>query len=76
MTESSEEESVARGAQRQNGARTRTRRRPRHDNDGIIPVLARTVREVESEVQRGRALPSIRTKFQVVGFSCARNGPA
>ncbi|MGB3828484.1 MAG: DEAD/DEAH box helicase [Ornithinimicrobium sp.] len=59
---------MARGAQRQNGARTRTRRRPRQDNDGIIPVLAMTVREVESEVQRGRVLPSIRTKFQVVGL--------
>ncbi|HKJ10957.1 MAG TPA: DEAD/DEAH box helicase [Ornithinimicrobium sp.] len=59
---------MARGAQRQNGARTRTRGRPRQDNDGIIPVLARTVREVESEVQRGRVLPSIRTKFQVVGL--------
>lgn len=59
---------MARGAQRQNGARTRTRRRPRQDNDGIIPVLARTVREVESEVQRGRVLPSIRAKFQVVGL--------
>src|SRR5690606_37357265 len=79
MTDRSEEESVARGAQRpngartrqngartrQNGARARTQRRPRRDNDGIIPVLAQVVREVETEVQRGHALPSIRTKFQV-----------
>ncbi len=59
---------MARGAQRQNDARTRTQRRPRRDNDGLIPVLAKTVREVESEVQRGRSLPSIRTKFQVVAL--------
>ncbi|GGK76556.1 DEAD/DEAH box helicase [Ornithinimicrobium pekingense] len=59
---------MARGAQRHNGSRTRARRRPRHDNDGIIPVLARVVREVESAVQRGRAQPSTRTKFQVVGL--------
>ena len=42
---------------------------PAHrDNDGIIPVLARTVREVEAAVQRGRVLPSVRTKFQVVAL--------
>lgn len=64
----SEEEHVARGAQRQNGARTRTQRRPRHDNDGIIPVLAQVVREVESTVQRGRSVPATRTKFQVVAL--------
>jgi superfamily II DNA or RNA helicase len=58
---------VARGAQ--NGGRaSRGQRRPRHDNDGIIPVLARVVREVESAVQRGRATPSTRTKFQVVAL--------
>lgn len=42
---------MARGAQRQKGARTRPQRRPRNDNDGIIPVLAQVVREVESAVQ-------------------------
>ena len=59
---------MARGAQRQKGARTRPQRRPRNDNDGIIPVLAQVVREVESAVQRGRVRPSIRTKFQVVAL--------
>lgn len=59
---------MARGAQRQNGARARTQRRPRHDNDGIIHVLAKVVREVESAVQGGRSVPSIRTKFQVVAL--------
>ncbi len=59
---------MARGAQRHHGARTRPQRRPRHDNDGIIQVLAKVVREVESAVQRGRALPSVRAKFQVVAL--------
>jgi SNF2 family DNA or RNA helicase len=68
MTDRSEEESVARGAQRRSGARTRTQRRPRHANDDLIQVLAKVVREVESAVQRGSALPSTRTKFQVVAL--------
>ncbi len=38
------------------------------DNVGIIPVLARTVREVEAAAERGRVLPSVRTKFQVVAM--------
>jgi hypothetical protein len=40
----------------------------RLDNDGIIPVLARGVREVEAAVQRGHVMPSVRTKFQVVAL--------
>jgi hypothetical protein len=67
-----EEESVAQRGQRQSGAtRTapRSRRRPRDlDNEGIIPVLARAVREVESGTERGPAQPSTRTKFQVVAL--------
>ena len=63
---------MARGAQRQSGARRtpargQRRARPR-DNDGIIPVLARAVREVETAVQRGSVMPSVRTKFQVVAL--------
>ena len=38
------------------------------DNDGILPVLARAVREVETAVQRGPVMPSVRTKFQVVAL--------
>ncbi len=38
------------------------------DNDGIIPVLARAVREVEAGVERGRVRPAVRTKFQVVAL--------
>jgi len=63
---------LARRGQRQSGA-TRTaprdRRRVRDgDNEGILPVLAREVRDVEAGTQRGRATPSIRTKFQVVAL--------
>jgi superfamily II DNA or RNA helicase len=33
-----------------------------------MPVLARTVREVEAAAERGRRVPSVRTKFQVVAL--------
>ncbi|MFC4783858.1 DEAD/DEAH box helicase [Nocardioides sp. MAHUQ-72] len=63
---------MARRGQRQSGARrgtTSTQRRGRNvDNDGIIPVLARAVREVETAVERGQIRPSVRTKFQVVAM--------
>jgi hypothetical protein len=51
---------------RRASGRTRQGRRTRHqDNVGLIPVLAKAVREVESGVQRGR---SERTRFQVVAL--------
>ena len=63
---------MARRGQRQPAARRtapRNQRRVRErGNDGIMPVLARTVREVEAAVQRGRVMPSVRTKFQVVAL--------
>jgi hypothetical protein len=66
------EESVARRGQRRAGAtRTapRNQRRGRNlDNEGIIPVLARAVREVEHEVQRGAVSRPGRTKFQVIAL--------
>ena len=63
---------MARRGQRRRVARPpapheRQRREPR-DNDGIIPVLARVVREVEADVRRGVARSSVRTKFQVVAL--------
>ena len=63
---------MARRGQRQSGG-TRTaprgQRRARDlDNEGIIPVLARAVREVEAGAQRGPVRPSGRTKFQVVAL--------
>ena len=63
---------MARRGTRQQGARRtapRNRRRVRDlDNEGIIPVLARAVREVEAAVQRGSVMSSVRTKFQVVAL--------
>jgi hypothetical protein len=62
---------LARRGQRQRthpaATRNHQRREPR-DNEGIIPVLARVVREVESDVRRGLVGPSVRTKFQVVAL--------
>ncbi|GAB2725486.1 DEAD/DEAH box helicase [Nocardioides pakistanensis] len=55
----------------QTATRTAARnRRPakRRDQEGIIPVLARAVREVENAVQRSAVMPSVRTKFQVVAL--------
>jgi superfamily II DNA or RNA helicase len=66
------EEFLARRGQRQPAARRpapRSHRRVRdRSNEGIIPALARTVREVETAVPRGAVVPSVRTKFQVVGL--------
>ncbi|HET6562888.1 MAG TPA: DEAD/DEAH box helicase [Marmoricola sp.] len=63
---------MARRGQQQSGARRTPARTPRRtrtrDNDGVIPVLARAVREVETAVERGRVMPSVRTKFQVVAL--------
>ena len=63
---------MARRAQRQPDVRrtvSRNQRRVRdRDDDGIIPVLARVVREVEAAVERGAVMPSVRTKFQVVAL--------
>ena len=48
---------------------TRTQRHPRDlDNEGVIPVLARAVREVEGMAQRGRVPGRGRTKFQVIAL--------
>ncbi len=63
---------MAQRGQRQSGAtrpapRTQRRGRPL-DNEGIIPVLARAVREVETDAQRGRVKPAGRAKFQVVAL--------
>ena len=48
---------------------SRRNRRPRHlDNEGIIPVLARAVREIETEAQRGRVGSATRARFQAVAL--------
>ncbi|PKH39045.1 Helicase conserved C-terminal domain-containing protein [Nocardioides alpinus] len=54
--------------QRSRGNR-RTPAHARHkDNEGIVPVLARAVRELESAVQRGPLAPGQRVRFQVVAL--------
>ena len=62
---------AARG-QRQSGARRpaagNQRRGRARDNEGIIPVLARAVREVEAAAHRGPVRPAVRTKFQAVAL--------
>jgi len=46
-----------------------TRRRRPLDEQGIIPILARAVREVENAAERGaKVSPSNRTKFQVAAL--------
>jgi hypothetical protein len=42
--------------------------RPRQGDGGIMPVLARAVREVEGAVQRGKVNPQVRTKFQAIAL--------
>lgn len=61
---------MARSSQRGRSQQRRSRsgNRPRRDEDGIIPILARAVREVESAVQRRSAAPDVRTKYQVIAL--------
>ncbi len=54
---------------RQSQDRQSSQRRARGADDaGVIPVLARAVREVESAAERGKVGPSNRTKFQVIAL--------
>ncbi len=60
---------MARSRQRQ-GTRTQVRGQGRTrplDNEGLIPILARAVREIESAVERGSAV-SVRSRFQAVAL--------
>ncbi|MBC7519215.1 MAG: DEAD/DEAH box helicase [Microbacteriaceae bacterium] len=47
---------------------TQQRRVRQSDEVGVIPVLARAVREIEAAAERGKVAPSNRTKFQVVAL--------
>ncbi|MFB2581846.1 DEAD/DEAH box helicase [Herbiconiux sp. P15] len=49
-------------------SRSGNRRTRSADNTGLIPILARKVREVEAAAQRGKVAPSNRTKFLVVAL--------
>ncbi len=61
---------MARRGQSKTGARHGAPRKQRRvrDPDDLISVLARTVREVEAAVHRGRGTPAVRTKFQAVAL--------
>ncbi len=60
---------MARRSQRgSGGTATRDTRGPRSDSQGLIPALARAVRDVETRVRRGPLTSSGRTMFQVVAL--------
>jgi len=61
---------VARPGQRRTGVRRGApRKQPpaRHRGD-VVSVLARTVREIEAAVRRGRVTPGLRARFQAVAL--------
>ena len=55
---------------RQGRGRTnrRTDRRPRNDNEGVLPVLAQAVRRLENAVQRGRVSGSDYARYQAIAL--------
>ncbi len=63
---------MAQRASRRAGAPRTAPRDRRHsragDDEGIIPVLAKAVRQVEAAAQRGKVRPSGRTAYQVVAL--------
>lgn len=60
---------MSRSGQRTSPSRQQQRRNRHANNDGLIPVLARKVREVEAKAADGKKLgPTNRTKFQVIAF--------
>jgi superfamily II DNA or RNA helicase len=52
------------------GLSGRARRRPgrSQDNDGLIPVLAKAVREIETAIERGRVTAGQRSRLQAVAL--------
>lgn len=65
MARGSQRASQQRRSRGNNGSKGGQKHR---NEEGIIPVLARVVREVESAVQRRSTVLSVRTKFQVVAL--------
>jgi hypothetical protein len=61
---------MPRSGDRSTQTQGRSSGRSRHaNNDGLIPVLARKVREVEAKTADGKKLgPTNRTKFQVIAL--------
>ncbi|HST66157.1 MAG TPA: hypothetical protein VLM05_13305, partial [Mycobacteriales bacterium] len=50
------------------GARRSAPRERKQAPDDVISMLARSVREVEGAVRRGRVTPGVRAKFQAVAL--------
>lgn len=60
---------ASRSDERKPTQRSQGQSKRRHtQNEGIIPLLARAVREVEASAQRGKATSSSRAKFQVIAL--------
>jgi SNF2 family DNA or RNA helicase len=59
---------LATGTRTGRNTRSNDQRRRHRDEDGILPVLARAVREVENAVQRGRVTQLDRTKYQAIAL--------
>ncbi|SEH73901.1 MULTISPECIES: DEAD/DEAH box helicase [unclassified Leifsonia] len=60
---------MSRSGQRTSPTRPQQRKNRHANNDGLIPILARKVREVEAKAADGKKLgPTNRTKFQVIAF--------
>jgi hypothetical protein len=53
------------GAAKTASRSSKSKKRRPLDDEGIIPILARAVREVESQAARGKVNAQNRTKFQV-----------
>jgi hypothetical protein len=69
MTGIPEERPVAPPGQRQTGARRNAPRKQRRvHHEDVISVLARTAREVEADVRRGRVTAAVRAKFQAAAL--------
>ncbi|MCU1546020.1 MAG: helicase [Homoserinimonas sp.] len=65
--------SQGKSTQDKSGRRPAQRKAPHRrsrpgDDTGLIPVLARAVREIEGAAERGKVGPSNRTKFQVIAL--------
>ncbi|MEY2848306.1 MAG: hypothetical protein RI885_971, partial [Actinomycetota bacterium] len=64
----SSQKTTTRSSQR-SSSKSQQQRRSRHGDDvGLIPVLAKAVREIEGAAERGKVGPTGRVKFQVVAL--------
>ncbi len=68
MARSGQQQTANRRTSQRGGSQRGQRRNRPLDNEGIIPILARAVREVENAVERRSGAVNVRTKFQVVAL--------